>query len=100
MKKSKMEEPVFRQVLCESLNLFFHQYLLILFFLVNISNKIAERGGFMSYIPFLDLESKVQETLRKEDQEIKCSQCPEYEACISGEPLAIPCPLERSKDVK
>lgn len=40
-----------------------------------------------TYIPFLDLESKVQE--------IKCSNCPEREACISGEPLAIPCPLER-----
>ncbi|MBQ2809657.1 MAG: hypothetical protein IJF11_02060 [Clostridia bacterium] len=54
----------------------------------------------MSYIPFLDLESKVQEILRKEYQEIKCSQCPEYEACISGGALAIPCSLERSKDVK
>lgn len=57
----------------------------------------------MSYIPFLDLESKVTETLKREDQEIqkiKCIECPEYEACISGEPLAIPFPLERSKDVK
>lgn len=47
---------------------------------------------------FLDLESKVKETLEREDQElqgIRCSKCPEYESCISGEPLAIPCPLER-----
>lgn len=43
------------------------------------------------YIPFLDLEQKVRETLESEDQEIKCSQCLEYEACISGDPLAIPC---------
>ena len=50
-----------------------------------------------TYVPFLDLESKVQETLKREDQEIKCSQCPEHEACISGEPLAIPCPLEGRK---
>ena len=48
-----------------------------------------------NYILFLDLESKVQETQRREDEEIKCSNCPEREACISGEPLAIPCPLER-----
>ena len=34
---------------------------------------------------------------KKEDQDIKCSQCPEREACISGEPLAIPCPLEGGK---
>lgn len=61
-------------------------------------NKSSIKTG--KFLPFLDLESKVQETLKKEDQEIKCSQCPEYEACISGEPLAIPCPLERSKDVK
>ena len=54
----------------------------------------------MIYIPFLDLESKVAETLKREDQEFKCSQCPEYEACISGEILAIPCPLEGSKNVK
>ncbi len=44
------------------------------------------------YIPFLDFEQKVRETLESEDQEIRCSQCPEYEACILGEPLAIPCP--------
>ena len=50
------------------------------------------------YIPFLDLESKVAETLKREDLEIKhCRDCPEYEACISGEPLAIPCPLEGGK---
>ena len=51
----------------------------------------------MNYIPFLDLESKVAETLKKEDQEIKCSQCPEHEAYISCEPLAIPCPLQGGK---
>lgn len=44
------------------------------------------------YIPFSDLEQKVRETLESEDREIKCSQCSEYEACISGEPLAVPCP--------
>ena len=27
------------------------------------------RGDFMNYIPFLDLESKVAETLKKEEQE-------------------------------
>ena len=26
---------------------------------------------------------------------VECNNCPEHEACISGEPLAIPCPLER-----
>ena len=48
---------------------------------------------------FLDLESKVAETLKREDREIKCcSECPEHEACISGEPLAIPCPMEKRSD--
>lgn len=49
------------------------------------------------YISFLDLEQKVREILESEDREIRCSQCPEYEACISGEPLAVPCPSRKEQ---
>ena len=65
----------------------------------NIWEKFLLRGEFVFFKEsFLDLESKVQETLEREDREFKCSICPEFEACISGEPLAIPCPLEGKKN--
>lgn len=44
------------------------------------------------YIPFLDLEELVSKTLKREEQELSCGACPEREYCISGEPVAIPCP--------
>lgn len=50
------------------------------------------------YIPFLDFEAKALEILKSEEKEIKCSNCLEYEYCVSGEPLVIPCPAERKSN--
>ena len=44
------------------------------------------------YMSFLNLEELVSKTLKREEQELNCGVCPEREYCISGEPVAIPCP--------
>lgn len=41
---------------------------------------------------FLDIEEFVRQTISREEQELNCGACPEREYCISGEPVAIPCP--------